>query len=172
MIVRVRGEDDDLEALPVVIDGVTRFPRHASEGQLLDAPVVPEFGCWPHAPHVVARAAPKLSPKSFRHMTHFAPGQLDALREWWQQRAQRGRVKLRSLTLYEPHRSDGSWTLRADFRRAGARPVPMELALWRCIGEWARVTLDPQRSVLSTRRYFRAGHRALDALCEQLAHEL
>jgi hypothetical protein len=170
--VRVLPDDDGLEALPVVIDGVSRAPRAVADGGLLDAPMVPDFGYWANEPHVVPAAAPQLSPKSFRHMVYFAPGQLDALYNWWQRRANCGRVEMRGLTLHEPQRHRNMWTLSADLRGAGARPIRMELVLWRCIGEWARVTLDPQRSVLGTRRYFRVGHRVLDALCEQLAQEL
>jgi hypothetical protein len=170
--VNVVPDEDDLEALPVVIDGVSRPPRPVSDGPLLPTPVIPDFGHWTNPPQVVARAARQLSPKSFRHMAHFAPGQLDALHEWWQLHAKCGRVEVRGLTLHEPEARANTWTLRADLHRGGARPLQMELTLWQCIGEWAKVTLDPQRSVLASRGYFRAGHRALDGLCEQLAQEL
>ncbi|HET9728943.1 MAG TPA: hypothetical protein VFR41_05950 [Acidimicrobiia bacterium] len=167
---RRAGGGPDLEALPVMIDGVSRPPLPADAGPVGDAPSFPDFGAWAGGGTAIA-PPPPVSPRSFRHMFQFGPGQLDQLSAWWSQRANCGRVDACGLTLHEPQGRAGEWIVQAELRRP-LRRLRMELSVWRCIGDWARVTLEPKRRVVSTGAYFRAGHRVLDALCRQLEREL
>ena len=50
--------------------------------------------------------------------------------------------------------------------------MPMELSLWRHLGGWTKLTLEPQRRVYIKGSYFDTGHRALNVLCNQLVREL
>jgi hypothetical protein len=50
--------------------------------------------------------------------------------------------------------------------------IPVELTLWPWLGEWTKLSLEPGKHVLITRRYFRKGHRMLDVLGDRLASEL
>jgi hypothetical protein len=52
------------------------------------------------------------------------------------------------------------------------RPMPMELSLWRHLGGWTKLTLEPQRRVYIKSVYFDTGHSALDVLCGRLIREL
>jgi hypothetical protein len=120
-------------------------------------------------------APARISPGAFVRMVDLRPARLASLDIWWRGRARDGRVEVtRRLSLDAPRRiGDGNWVMRADLRSPWRlRPVPMELLLWRHLGEWTKLWLEPRRRVRVGRRYFRSGHRVLDRLCDRLGREL
>ena len=185
--------DELLEPLPVVVDGATVAPVWTHTRPLADA--------VPHAFEAVdaicatiletpgfAGLAPWLGPQSpvpearvptpsttFSRIFELHPARLESLPGWWTQRARYERVVIaRRLSLFSPRRiADGVWCMRASLRGPRqVRPMPMELSLWRHLGGWTKLTLEPQRRVYIKGSYFVTGHRALDVLCDQLVHEL
>ena len=85
-----------------------------------------------------------------------------------------GRVRINRLSL-DPPSIDADGAMRLHGRlRAGrfGRVTPVELTLWPWLGEWTKMSLEPQRHVVMTRSYFRRGHRALDLIAARLATEL
>ena len=80
----------------------------------------------------------------------------------------------RGLVLDAPeHAGHGTWHMRGSFRSPWLRrPIPVELQMWPRFGAWTKVVLQPRSRVRPGRRYFRTGHRALDALTARLNSEL
>jgi hypothetical protein len=179
--------DDELEALPVVIDGIERAPERADVSPFAmttvasavrdtaaEAPIVRAQRPWAAgAAAPVARSAHFLA--AFTRMTEVHPAQLDALPAWWANAAHDDRVEIaRRLVLEAPHRdATGGWRVRGRLRSPWrARSIPVELLLWPRLGAWTKLAVEPQRDVHVGRRYFRSGHRVLDALTERLKREL
>ena len=186
--------DELLEPLPVVVDGVTVAPAWAADTR-------PLTNVGPHTFEAVdavctriletpgfAGLAPWLGPQSpvpepraptpsttFSRIFELHPVRLESLSGWWAQHARHERVMIaRRLSLFSPRRiADGVWGMRASLcGPRQVRPMPMELSLWRHLGGWTKLTLEPQRRVYIKGSYFVTGHRALDVLCDQLGREL
>ena len=152
---RSPGENDSLEPLPVEV-----VPHEARE---------PRAGFAPDPPRS------RRSPATFTRLTTLHPALLPGLPEWWRDRACDARVDVtRALVVDAPEcEGGGTWRMRGRLRSAWLRrPIPVELQIWPRFGSWTKVTLQPQRPVHLGRRYFRRGHRALDALTERLDSEL
>ena len=184
--------DELLEPLPVVVDGVTVAPvwahtrltdvgPHTFEAvdavctRILETPGLAALAPWlgPRSP--VPEARVPTPPTTFSRIFELHPVRLESLPGWWEQHARNERVMIgRRLSLGPPRRiADCVWTMRASLRgRWQLRPLPMELSLWRHLGGWTKVTLEPQRRVYVKGLYFNTGHRALDVLCDQLVREL
>lgn len=111
----------------------------------------------------------------FSRMIDVHPGLLDSLPDWWRAHARDGRVEItRRLFLEEPRRTrPDTWCMRGSLRSPWrARVIPIELWLWPRLDAWARLSVEPQRGVHVSRRYFSSGHRVLDTLSARLAREL
>jgi hypothetical protein len=118
---------------------------------------------------------PRRLTSAFSRLTTLHPTQLADLPAWWSRRAHDGRVRAtRRLTLEAPvRRASGTWQMRGRLRRSWVgREVSVDLELWPFLGAWTKLTLEPQRRVHVGRRYFRNGHRALDALTARLSAEM
>jgi len=152
---RSRGETDSLEPLPVeVVSHDARVPR---AGFAQEPPL------------------PRRSPATFTRLTTLHPALLAGLPEWWRDRACDARVGVTRGLVVDPPECEGggTWHMRGRLRSAWLRrPIPVELQMWPRLGSWTKVSLQPQRRVHLGRRYFRMGHRALDALTECLDSEL
>jgi hypothetical protein len=112
---------------------------------------------------------------TFTSMIALHPALLADLPNWWRRRADRERVRVsRALLLEAPSfEPSGTWRLRGSLRSPWSRRwIPVELQLWPLLGAWTKVSLEPQRAVRPGRRYFRNGHRTLDALTARLSTEL
>jgi hypothetical protein len=184
--------DELLEPLPVMVDGVTVAPvwahtRLTDVGpytfeavdevctRILETPGLAALAPWlgPRSP--VPETRVPTPPTTFSRIFELHPARLELLAGWWDQHARNERVTIaRRLSLCPPRRvADCAWTMRASLRgRWQMRPMPMELSLWRHLGGWTKLTLEPQRRVYVKAFYFDTGHRALDVLCDQLTREL
>jgi hypothetical protein len=112
---------------------------------------------------------------TFSRMIFLHPSRLRGLPEWWHQRARTGHVYVaRRLALEEPRRSaHGSWRMHGRLASPWfVRSIPIELLLWPHLGEWTKLSLEPQCRVHCGRRYFRNGHAVLDALTDRLVVDL
>jgi hypothetical protein len=187
-------EDDPLEPLPVVVDGIERPPvptadpgphytlpdmrevASALKATIADAPAMLSYPPWSSdRGQVPAPARPVTLIASFSRMIPLPGRRLETFADWWQRRAQRDRVAVhRRLVLEEPRRDDtGVWRVRGRLRIAGrARWIPVELLLWPRFDMWTRLNVEPQRGVHVSRRYFARGHRVLDAFCDELQRTL
>lgn len=177
--------DDELEALPVVIDGVEIPPQptdapflvvaEATNGPVepVDMPAVRTMTPWSAGAPVPARTASFRS--AFTRMTNVHPRQLDALGQWWRSAARDDRVEIAHRLILEAPRRDaaGTWRVRGRLRSPWrARSIPIELLLWPRLGAWTKLAVEPQRDVHVGRRYFRSGNRVLDTFTERLRREL
>jgi hypothetical protein len=189
------ADEEPLEPLPVVVDGVELPPvptadpaeryalpdarevAEAVRATIAEAPALLAYPPW----SLERGSSVPVPPRPARYVAGFSrmiplPGsRLETLAEWWQRRAQRDRVAVsRWLVLEEPRRDDtGVWRIRARLRtRARARAIPVELLLWPRFDAWTRLSVEPQRGVHVSRRYFARGHRVLDAFCEELRRNL
>jgi hypothetical protein len=184
--------DEFLEPLPVVVDGVTMAPVWAHPrltevapdtfeavdavcARILETPGFAGLAPWlgPRSPVPESRAL--TPPTTFSRIFELHPVQLELLPGWWEQHARNERVTIaRRLSLGRPQRiADGVWTVRASLCGPWqVRPMPVELSLWRHLGGWTKLTLEPQRRVYIKSIYFDTGHRALDVLCGKLTREL
>ncbi|MBV9661138.1 MAG: hypothetical protein JO337_08280 [Acidimicrobiales bacterium] len=97
------------------------------------------------------------------------PGERDGLdstlQGWWQARARDGEVTVgRRLRLERPTGGPAQgWTISGKLRRRTVvQWVPVSLELWPVHDRFTRVTLTPRGWVLTTRRYFRAGHGLIE----------
>jgi hypothetical protein len=130
------------------------------------------------AGRVAAAPAPRpqrQSSATFTRLTTLPPALLDELPAWWHTRARDARVHAtRRLDLDAPQRDrSGTWRMHGCLRSPWfRRAIGVELQLWPRLGAWTKVSMQPQRRVRVGRRYFRVGHRALDALTERLGSEL
>jgi hypothetical protein len=192
--VHVPGDDEVLEPLPVDVDGVEVAPVRA-DPEIRLADIVPrpheivdavkaalsetadgrEGSAWSmlSPPAAPVKSATFLA--AFTRMTTVHPAQLDGLEEWWKARARDDRVEIaHRLVLEEPHRdTGGTWRVRGRLRSPWrARSIPVEVLLWPRLGSWTKLTVEPQRGVHVSRRYFRSGHRVLDVLTDLLRREL
>jgi hypothetical protein len=187
------GDDEVLEPLPVYEDGepaapvashwrlgdlfaVRREPTVASAA-LGATPAIFTLPPWSIAEEVrpPAMAHGGRSSATFTRMTALNPALLADLPNWWYGRADNARVNVsRQLLLEAPSfEPSGTWRLRGSLRSPWLRRwIPVELQLWPRLGAWTKVSLEPQRFVRPGRRYFRNGHRTLDALTARLTTEL
>ena len=175
-------DDDELEALPVVIDGVEIPPQPTDTPFLVapdpvlepvDLPAVRTLTPWSPGAPVPTRAASFRS--AFTRMTNVHPRQLDALGQWWHSAARDDRVEIAHRLILEAPRRDaaGTWRVRGRLRSPWrARSIPIEVLLWPRLGSWTKLAVEPQRDVHVGRRYFRSGNRVLDAFTERLRREL
>jgi len=194
--VRTKDSYDEelLEPLPVVVDGVVIEPAATSSTQPLREVVPHAFESidamcsrllevrglgaltpWLGPPSSAAEAPAPAPPTTFGRIFELHPAHLESLPEWWDRHARDGRVTIAGrLVLRTPcHTDDGVWRMRASLRgRLPLRPLRMELSLWRHLGTWTKLTLEPGRRVWVKSFYFNAGHRALDVLCDRLTREL
>jgi hypothetical protein len=187
--------DDGLEPLPVYDDGVRIEPEpaaepahHASARELardcveaVREVLAERAEVRNNAPWVTTAAAaePRTKPASFlttfNRMIELQPTRLPGLPDWWRHNADDGRIRItRRLTLEQPQPARaGTWRtpgrLRSPFL---LRSVRVELLLWPYLGNWTRMSLEPQRSVHAGKRYFKRGHRSLDRLTQRLIAEL
>lgn len=190
------GDDQVLEPLPVYEDGepvapapvagswrlgdvfaVRRAPTVANAA-LGAAPAIFTLPPWSTAdelrPPALAHGG-RWSSATFTRMTALNPALLADLPNWWYGRADNARVNVsRRLLLEAPSfEPSGTWRLRGSLRSPWLRRwIPVELQLWPRLGAWTKVSLEPQRFVRPGRRYFRNGHRTLDALTARLTTEL
>ena len=149
-------DDDALETLPVE----SLPPDEWTAGRVVVAP---------------SPRRQRLSSATFTRLTTLPPAILDELPAWWRTRARGARVHAtRRLDLDAPQRDrSGTWRMYGCLRSPWLRrPIGVELQLWPRLGAWTKVSMQPQRRVRVGRRYFRLGHRALDALTERLGSEL
>jgi hypothetical protein len=111
---------------------------------------------------------------TFIRIIDLHPSRLPDLKSWWSSRAKHGRVRINRLSLETPWIDAGDAMRLHGRLRAGrlGRSIPVELTLWPWLGEWTKMSLEPQRHVVMTRSYFRRGHRALDLIAARLAIEL
>jgi hypothetical protein len=154
---RAAPDDAVLEPLPV-------------ERVACDEWLMSRTGTAPRLP-----APPRQSSATFTRLTTLHPALLAALPEWWSTRARNARVRAaRGFDLADPQRERGGmWRLHGCLRSPWLRrPVGVELQLWPCLGAWTKITMQPRRRVRVGRRYYRVGHRALDALTARLEREL
>jgi hypothetical protein len=103
------------------------------------------------------------------------PALLAGLPEWWDKRARDARVRATGrLDLDAPQRDrSGTWRMYGRLRSHRLRrPIGVELQLWPRLGSWTKLSMQPRHRVHVGRRYFRIGHRTLDALTERLDEEL
>ncbi len=186
--------DDVLEPLPVYEDGepvppapvasdwrlgdlfaIRRQPTVASAA-LGGAPPIFTLPPWSTADEVRPPAgAGRRFSATFTRMTALNPALLADLPNWWYLRADKAGVSVsRRLLLEAPSfEPSGTWRLRGSLRSPWLRRwIPVELQLWPRLGAWTKVSLEPQRFVRPGRRYFRNGHRTLDALTARLTTEL
>jgi hypothetical protein len=187
-------DDDVLEPLPVYEDGVPmRLASVADEGRpgdLLEARRAPTVAraALAAATRTFTRSA-RPTANEFRPLQDARPGisamftsmialnptLLADLPNWWRPRAENACVRVsRRLVLEAPSlEPSGTWRLRGSLRSPWlGRRIPVELQLWPCLGAWTKVSLEPQRVVRPGRRYFRNGHRTLEALTTRLSTEL
>jgi hypothetical protein len=154
---RTAHDDDGLEALPV---------EHLASDE--PAPYRSTIGLSAPSPQRQTSA-------TFTRLTALHPALLARLPDWWCARARGARVRAtRHLNLDAPQRErSGTWRMCGSLRSPWLRRnIDIELQLWPRLGAWTKVSLQPQRRVHIGRRYFRTGHRALDALTERLDEEL
>src|SRR5262249_25336669 len=154
---RTAPDDELLEALPVQRVEPDGWVAHRAD--VAPAPAPP----------------PRQSSATFTRLTALNPALLAGLPEWWGKRAGETRVRAtRRLDLDAPQRdSSGTWRMYGWLRSPWLRrPIGVELQLWPRLGAWTKLSMQPQRRVRIGRRYFRTGHRALDALTERLDAEL
>jgi hypothetical protein len=186
--------DDQLEPLPVVVDGIEFAPvavdapaeparaslRAVAGGvtaTLADAPRVRAMTPWSSAPPPPP-VAPTHYIAAFSRMIALHPEQLAALPDWWQQNrdgSDPARVVIaRRLAIESPRRdAGGTWRLRGRLRSPWrARSIPVELLMWPRLDAWTRMSLEPRRGIHVGRLYFSSGHRVLDLLSERLIREL
>ena len=194
MRTKPRYDEELLEPLPVVVDGVIVAPTGSAPTQTL-ADVVPQtleaidamctrilevrglavlapwLGPQSSAPETRAPALPT----AFGRIFELHSARLESLPDWWRRHAHNDRVTIACrLVLREPRRTgDGVWRMWASLRSPRPlRSLHMELSLWRHLDMWTKLTLEPRRRVHGKSFYFAAGHRALDVLCERLTREL
>jgi hypothetical protein len=187
-------DEELLEPLPVIIDGVAVAPGsaptplplaevvpHAFEAldamctRILEVRGLAALTPWLGPPSGAAEAPAPALPTTFGRIFELHPAHLSALPDWWDRNARGARVTIADrLVLRAPRPTDdGVWRMPASLRGPlPLRPLRMELSLWRHLGTWTKLTLEPARRVWSKGFYFAAGHRALDVLCDRLAHEL
>ncbi len=115
---------------------------------------------------------PRPSPL-FARMVALGPvGLGTAIDAWWTAGANDGFVTVRRRLKLGPPNGDEStrWTMDGRFwHSTHLHSVPVVLELWPLYEGYARMTLTPQAHVFASRRYFRAGHRVLDHLSNDLA---
>jgi len=160
------AHDDVLEPLPVETAAADEWP-----GEWSDECLVAGAGIAPRAPEP---PRPQSS-ATFTRLTTLNPALLAGLPEWWCARMRGARVRATRRLELDPPLCDrsGTWRMYGYLRSPRLRrPIGVELQLWPRLGAWTKVTMQPQRRVRVGRRYFRAGHRALDALTERLETEL
>jgi hypothetical protein len=114
---------------------------------------------------------------TFTHLTTLHPRRLSGLPQWWRdgESSAKGRVRVaRGLVLTAPEcEGSGTWRMRGWLRSAWLRrPIPVELELWPRLGKWTKMRLQPGHRVHVGRRYYRNGHRALEAVITRLDSEL
>jgi len=190
-----RAHDDDiLDPLPVYDDGARLEPVPASrEHTAADARVLvrecvgalqavldERTAVRSESPWTsVERVSPPV-PRPGRYLATFSrmialhPDRLAALPDWWARNERDGLVAIaHRLVLAAPQRAPGAtWRFRTRLVPSSVAPVRGELLLWPHLGLWTKMTLEPQRDVHCSRRYFRTGHRALDTLTARLITEL
>jgi hypothetical protein len=94
------------------------------------------------------------------------------LDEWWSSAAVDGCSTVGRRLRLGPPTGDarGGWTMAGWVRRLTPwHWAPVIVELWPRYGRWTMITMTPQASVLTTRRYFRTGHAAIDRLTRTLA---
>ena len=92
--------------------------------------------------------------------------------DWWSTAEVNGSSIIDGrLRLGKPRRDHlGGVTIKGRIRRVAPwHWTPVVVELWPRHGRWTMITMTPQSGVLATRRYFRAGHKAIDRLTRTLA---
>ncbi len=190
--VRTHAPDHDLlEPLPIFVDGVAVAPVAADRQvgvaaawqvqRALEAVYAPDgdvrvlqpVSTWPE-PERCARPPSRTAPcdAAFSRMIALPAERLASLPAWWRRHARHEWVEIAQRLSLRPPRCEatGVWRMRGWLRSPWrVRPIPVELELWPRFERWTKVSVQPQRDVHAGHRYFTAGHRALDALCSQLA---
>ena len=184
-----------LEPLPVEVDGVAIAPEPAQReiavrvavptahevveairATITEAQSLRGQSPWSRSSTVELQPAHAVHRTSaFSRMLALQPRRLDALPAWWAARATDGRVEVaRRLTIETPRKwAGGTWCMRGWLRSPWrARSIPVEVVMWSHLGLWTKLHVEPQRGVRIGRRYFRSGHRVLDALTDHLIREL
>lgn len=187
-------DDELLEPLPVVVDGVSVAPEWADHSRALadvvphafevidsvctrivDTPGLAGLSPWLGPQSLGAETRAPIAPTTFSRIFELRAAQLESLPEWWRRHSCNERVVIaRRLSLRAPRLTDtGVWSMPAALRDPlHVKPIRMELSLWRHLGGWTKLVLEPTRRVHRKTLYFEAGHRVLDALCNCLLHEL
>lgn len=118
--------------------------------------------------------APELSPRFSRAIGLPAAALPTAVCQWWKASAigDKGETVTveGKLRLGRPSGRPGDvWSMRGRLRRPLRwHGVPVVVELSPLYGKWTRMNLNPQVRVLTSRRYFRVGHRVLDRLSAAL----
>jgi hypothetical protein len=89
---------------------------------------------------------------------------------WWTHVALERRAPIGGGLLVSALRVDpGMYSLRGQLRRGVLRRrLPVVVELWAHNAQFTRVSMVPRARVLTSRRYFRVGNRALDGLAREL----
>jgi hypothetical protein len=96
------------------------------------------------------------------------PAALDA---WWSAGARAGLVTVHNELRLGPPEGEvrTGWRLHGRIRRfTTLHWVPVVVELWPIHDEFTMMTMTPQSHVLTSKRYFRLGHAALDHLWAEL----
>jgi hypothetical protein len=138
----------------------------------------PTMGIWrraqaavklPPRPVFAARAAVAETDKSpcFSRLVDLPGDELSiVLADWCVEEGVDGTTSIADgLVVSAVQFEGGTWSLIGHLRRgAGRRAVPVVVELWGYHVRFTRLTLTPRARVITSRRYFRVGHRALDGL--------
>jgi hypothetical protein len=140
--------------------------RFASAAAAATAPCRPGFVPLTQDPRAMGTKPPR-----FSRMIDLPGDNLAAvLAEWWANAgANRTALVGGRLVVSAPRVEQGTWTLHGRLRRGLLRrAVPVVVELWAHNSWFTRLDLVPRTRVVTSRRYFRVGHRALDSFGRQL----
>ncbi|MFI5041022.1 MAG: hypothetical protein ACHQNA_04110 [Acidimicrobiales bacterium] len=163
----------DLRGFREVLTGAHLVAGAVASGfvALSRAGTVPAGGSGTLALRSASGQPPDLSAGFLRMVKLRGAGLGAMLDEWWTG-ATDGRVLVHPcLELREPLGGPrGGWSIRGRVKRlASVRWVPVVVDMWPVHDRWTIITMTPQRRVVCSRRYFRAGHSGLDRFTAALA---
>lgn len=148
----------------------------ASAAVVMAAPPGPERPLWSVPVGAAHRSGVPVrqtngSPAIFLRMVRLPGRRLGELFERWWRADPSGAMTLGRLRLAElAGGAEAGWQLRGELCRLSRyRRVPVEIELFPVGTEFVWMTMTPRRRVLVSKRYFAAGHAALDQLTRELA---
>jgi hypothetical protein len=149
-----------------MIDGIT------AAGRQIRVVAAQYVGATPTQPAQVGGTT-RRSPV-FSRMVRLDGGALGAMVETWRTHATkrgtrticRGRFQVKDLS----GDSIGGWRMTGRVKRlTSLHWVPVVVEIWPRYAEFAVLTMTPTTRVLTTKRYFRLGHRVLDDLWSEVS---